>query len=109
MNLQKMKRERPTAYKEILDKVNLPMSQEDKGVELKLVLEQLKLGTVQRRKLFPAGRTFYIPSGVAVHSELQDSLITEFDAICLSSISMHSAMLSDHMAVFQAVSQNNNL
>jgi len=109
MNLQKMKREQPNEYKQILDIINGVESQEDKKMILKILLEELDSGDLPRRKMFPAGRSFHIPSGVVVQPEQQEGLMIEFDANCLSSISMHPAMLSDHISVFQMISQNNNL
>jgi len=110
MNLQKMKRGEPELYKQIQNTVNLLSDRQNQKAALKVLLAELQSDSLPRRKLFPAGRTFHIPSGDAVRAEQQEGLqITEFHANYLSSISVHSAMLSDHIAVFQTISQSHNL
>jgi len=110
MNLQNMKREEPDSYKQIQDTISLLSDRQDQKAALKILLVELQSESLPRRKMFPAGRTFHIPSGEALRPEQQEGIqITEFHCNCLSSISVHSAMLSDHMAVFKTISQSHNL
>jgi len=112
MNLQKLTREQPEAHKKIQDTLN-PVSYdgiENQKAAIKILLEEdLQLGGSPHRKMFPAGRTFHIPSGVSLRPEHLEGLnFIEFHSNCLSSIILRSTILLDHMTVFQTMSPNNS-